>query len=296
MNYYKEIKNKLIENENYARTKDYSKEKHKVEISYEIGKLLSEAGKRYGENIIGQYATKLQIEVGKKYNERTLRSMRQFYNLFSTNIWKPLVSKLTWTNILIIMPIKDVNKRYYYATQSYKLNLSKRQLKEYIKNKEYERLDEETRLKIINQEEPTIQELIKNPIIIKNKRSTIKLTEKDLQTIILEELPSFLEELGTGFSFIKNEYKIKIGDRYNYIDLLLYNIEYNCYVVIELKVTELKKEHIGQIEVYMNYIDNNLKKLTQNNTIGIIICKKDNHFIMEYCSDPRILSREYKLI
>ena len=295
MNYYDEIKTKLIENENYARIKDYSKEKHKVETYYEIGKLLSEAGKHYGENIIGQYATKLQIEVEKKYNERTLRSMRQFYNLFSTNIWKPLVSKLTWTNILIIMPIKDVNKRYYYATQSYKLNLSKRQLKEYIKNKEYERLDEETRLKLINQEELTIQELIKNPIIIKSKRNPIKLTEKDLQTIILEELPSFLEELGTGFSFIKNEYKIKIGDRYNYIDLLLYNIEYNCYVVIELKVTELKKEHIGQIEVYMNYIDNNLKKLTQNKTIGIIICKKDNHFIMEYCSDQRILSREYKL-
>ena len=81
----------------------------------------------------------------------------------------------------------------------------------------------------------------------------------------------------------------------NLCDLLFYNIELKCYVVIELKVTELKKEHIGQIEVYMNYIDNNLKKITQDKTIGIIICKKDNHFIMEYCSDKRILSREYQL-
>ena len=106
----------------------------------------------------------------------------------------------------------------------------------------------------------------------------------------------FLQELGNQFCFIKSEYKIKIGNNYNYIDLLLYNIEFNCYVVVELKVTELKKEHIGQIEVYMNYIDNNLKKINQDKTIGIIICKKDNKFIMEYCSDNRILAKEYELV
>ena len=105
-----------------------------------------------------------------------------------------------------------------------------------------------------------------------------------------------MKELGNPFCFISSEYKIKIGDRYNYIDLLLYNIEFNCYVVIELKITELKKEYIGQIEVYMNYIDNNLKTITQDKTIGIIICKKDNKFIMEYCSDKRIISKEYELI
>jgi RecB family endonuclease NucS len=104
-----------------------------------------------------------------------------------------------------------------------------------------------------------------------------------------------MKELGNGYSFIDNEYKIKVGDRYNYIDILLYNIEFNCYVVVELKLTELKKEHIGQIEVYMNYIDNNLKNITQNKTIGIIICRKNNDYVIEYCSDKRILSREYEL-
>ena len=112
----------------------------------------------------------------------------------------------------------------------------------------------------------------------------------------MEDLPSFLKELGNGFTFVENEYKIKIGNSYNYIDLLLYNIDFNCYVVVELKVTELKKEHIGQIEVYMNYIDKNLRKVTQDKTIGIIICRKDNKFIMEYCSDKRILAKEYKLV
>ena len=106
----------------------------------------------------------------------------------------------------------------------------------------------------------------------------------------------FLEELGTGFSFIKSEYPLRLGNRYNYIDLLLFNIEYNCYVVVELKVTELKKEHIGQIQIYMNYIDKNLKKINQDKTIGIIIVRKNNKFVLEYCSDERILTREYELI
>ena len=105
-----------------------------------------------------------------------------------------------------------------------------------------------------------------------------------------------MNELGNSFCFVGSEYKIKIGNRYNYIDLLLFNIEYNCYVVIELKVTELKKEHVGQIQVYMNYIDNNLKKLSQDSTIGIIICKKENNYIIEYCSDDRIIAREYALV
>ena len=132
---------------------------------------------------------------------------------------------------------------------------------------------------------------------IKNKLDIDKeiVSEKILQRLILENIPSFLEELGTGYSFIKNEYKIKIGERYNYIDLLLFNIEYNCYVVVELKVTELKKDHIGQIEVYMNYIDKHIKTINQDKTIGIIITKRDNHYYIEYSSDKRILTREYIL-
>lgn len=106
-------------------------------------------------------------------------------------------------------------------------------------------------------------------------------------------MDNFLTELGNGFCYIKNEYKIKLGDRYNYIDLLLYNIKYRCYIVVELKVTELKSEHIGQIQKYMNYIDKNIKSINEDKTIGIIICKKDNKFVMEYCSDDRIFRTTY---
>ena len=117
-----------------------------------------------------------------------------------------------------------------------------------------------------------------------------------MQKLILEDIPSFLKELGSGFTFIDNEYKIKIGDRYNYIDLLLYNIKFKCYVVVELKVAELKKEHTGQIMTYMNYIDKNIKTIEENDTVGIIICKENNEYVIKYCSDKRIIARVCELI
>ena len=174
--------------------------------------------------------------------------------------------------------------------------MSVRQLQNRIKNKEYDRLDNKTKEKLIAKKETSVVDFIKNPIAIKNTTNKEIISEKVLQKVILEDLDNFLKELGNSFCYIANEYKIKIGDRFNYIDLLLYNIKFNCYVVVELKVTELKKEHIGQIEVYMNYIDRNLREINQDKTIGIIICKKGNKFIMEYCSDSRILAREYQEI
>ena len=136
---------------------------------------------------------------------------------------------------------------------------------------------------------------IKNPILIKNSYDYELISEKVLKELILEDMDNFLKELGSGFCYIENEYKIKLGDRYNYIDLLLFNYIYNCFVIVELKVTELRKEHIGQINLYMNYIDKNIKNIYQDKTIGIIICKKDNKFVMEYCSDDRIYRTTYVL-
>ena len=296
MNYYNEIKNKIIDDEVYSKIKDYSKERHKVITYFEIGKLLTEAGGKYGDNIIEEYSKKLVVEVGKKYNRSTLFRMKQFYNVFSNEKVAPLVQQLSWSHCLILLPIKNINEINYYINQVSKRNLSKRQLEEIVKNNEYERLPVATRNKLIYKDRVEAKDLVPNPILIKNKNNIEIITEKALHHLILEDIESFMKELGNSYSFIGSEYKIKIGNTYNYIDLLLYNIEFNCYVVVELKVTELKKEHIGQIEFYMNYIDKNLRKVTQDKTIGIIICKKDNKFIMEYCSDSRILAKEYQLI
>ncbi len=133
---------------------------------------------------------------------------------------------------------------------------------EKIKLNEYDRLDITTKNKLIKNIENEVVDFVKDPIIIKNSNNYEIISEKILQRIILEDIELFMNELGNSFSFVGSEYKIKLGNTYNYIDLLLFNYEYNSFVVIELKVTELKKEHIGQIQVYMNYIDQNIRKTT----------------------------------
>ena len=296
MNYYNEIKNKIIDNEVYSKIKDYSKERHKVITYFEIGKLLTEAGGKYGDNIIEEYSKKLVIEVGKKYNRSTLFRMKQFYNVFSNEKVAPLVQQLSWSHCLILLPIKNINEINYYINQVSKRNLSKRQLEEIVKNNEYERLPVATRNKLIYKDRVEVKDLLPNPILIKNKNNIEIITEKALHHLILEDIESFMKELGNSYSFIGSEYKIKIGDRNYYIDLLLFNIKCNCYVVVELKITALKKEHIGQIQIYMNYIDENLRKINQDKTIGIIICKQDNKYVIKYCSDDRIIAREYELV
>ena len=295
MNYYKEIKNKIIDNETYERVKDYSKERHRVITYYEIGKLLNEAGKKYGANIIKQYSKKLVIEVGTKYNERTLRRMRQLYLLFKKQKWSPLATKLSWSHYSEVLSIKDEDKLMYYINACISKNLSKMELREKIKSKEYERLPDETKNKIIKEEKLEVKDLVPDPILIKNKNNIEIITEKVLHNLILEDIPSFMKELGNGYSFIDDEYKIKIGDTYHKIDLLLFNIKYNAYVVVELKVSEFKVEYISQVQKYMNYIDKNVKEISNNNTIGILICKRENKYVIEYCSDERIVVRKYVL-
>ena len=294
MNYYNEIKTELINNEITKRVKDYSKNRSDLNTYYNVGKLLSEAGKHYGEGIIKEYSKRLTNELGKGYSISNLKNMRNFYVFFSKS--QTMSGQLTWSHYIELLKLVDKEKINYYIKIIEEENLSVRELRKRIKNNDYERLDEETKKKLKDKEKLKVPDLVKNPIQIRNTNDYNEISEKILQKLILEDISSFLKELGNGFCFIDNEYKIKMGDRYNYIDLLLFNYEFNCFVVVELKVTELRKEHIGQIEFYMNYIDKNLKNINQNKTIGIIICKKENRYVIEYCSDDRIISREYELV
>ena len=168
MNYYNEIKNKLIDNEIYGKIKDYSKERNRAKTYFEIGKLLSEAGRKYGESIIEKYSQKLILEVGKKYNKRTLYRMRQFYLVFNDNKVSPLGTQLSWSHCRALLSVKDYDKINYYINLTVSQNLSKRELELKIKSNEYERLDEDTKNKLSNQEETLVSDFIKNPIFIKN--------------------------------------------------------------------------------------------------------------------------------
>ena len=302
MNYYEQIKSLFISNEIHKKVKDYSKNKSDVETYYNVGKLLIEAQggevrAKYGDNLIKEYSIKLIHELkDNKYSYRNLMNMRKFYLVFKNEKVNALRSQLSWSHYRELLSLKDFDKIKYYINLSIDNNLSYRELSQKIRGNEYERLGEETKKKLKDKEELKVPDLVKNPIQIRNTSSNDEISEKVLQKLILEDIESFLKELGNGFSFIESEYKIKMDDRYNYIDLLLYNYEFNCFVVVELKITELKKEHIGQVEFYMNYIDKNLKSINHNKTIGIIICKKENKYVIEYCSDDRIIAREYELI
>lgn len=294
--YYEEIKDLIIDTETTIRVKDYSKNKVVLNNYYKIGKLIIEAQggekrAKYGNGLIKEYSKKLIAEVGKKYSVTLLKYIRQFYLYVEKG--QPMADQLSWSHYQELLPLKDINTINYYIDECIRQNLSKWKLREKIKNKEYERLSVGTKQKLVENKKPELTELVKDPIIISNPNNIEVIKEKTLQKLIMEDIYNFLKQLGNDYMFVGNEYPVKIGDKYYKIDLLLYNMEYECYVVVELKIGELKHSHIGQISLYMNYIDKNKKKITQNKTIGIILCHKDSKLLMEYASDPRIISREY---
>ncbi len=297
INYYNEIKETLVKNEAYKKVKDYSKNKSDLNAYYEVGKLIVEAQggenrAKYGNKLIKEYSEKLTKELGKGYTYTSLSRMRQFYML-NQNL--ATVSQqfynITWSHYTELLKLKNINEVKYYIYIINSQNLSVRELRERIKSKEYERIGYKEEL-----EKPEVNTLIKNPIIIKVDNPNIKLDEYALHQSILENMDNFLKELGIGFAYIGSEVKIKMGDRYNYIDFLLFNVKYNCYVVIELKITEMKAEYIGQVTKYINYVDKNIKEPFNDKTIGVIICKKENKFILEYCTDNRIFTTTYELV
>lgn len=229
--YYIELKEKTLKVEIYDRTKDYAKDKNKVSAYFEMGELLSKAGKEYGKNVINNYSEKLMVEVGKKYNYRTLYRMRKFYEIFSNGKLTTMWSKLSWSHYREVLSLKNINEIIYYLNECENKNLTQRQLHELIKHGSYNRLSYETKTKLLESKVLKVDDLIPNPIVIKTSSLKAELTEYALKQLLLNNLDDFLRQLGIGFTYVGNEYKIKMNDRYNYIELLLYNIKYKCYVV-----------------------------------------------------------------
>jgi len=295
VNYLNDIKN-LIEKDIVLKKKHrLIEEDSRLVTYYEIGKLIvegqgGESRAKYGNGLIKEWSKELTSLYGKGYDASNLRRMRQLYLTFK--ICGPVDHKLTWTNLSIILPIKEESKRNYYINLCIKQNLSKRQLKEKIKNKEYERLEYKDNIELITDDKSvSIRDMIKNPVLIKTNERIDKLSEKALKQFILEKIEDFLLELGYGFLFAGSEYKLGKHK----CDLLFFNTELNAYVVIELKIRKLKPIDIGQIKYYMNYIDTNIKKDYMNKSIGIILCKEDDEIVVKYVTDERILFTTYEL-
>ncbi len=296
-NYYEQIKELVIDTETTIKVKDYTKNRVMLENYYEIGRLIVEAQggetrAKYGDGLIKEYSRKLTEELDKNYSVTSLKYMRKFY-LFQKG--QPLADQLTWSHYQEILSLKDPDQINYYINQCIKSNISKRELRQRIKSKEYERLPLDAKEKLKNNHLLELKETITDPIFIPNPNNKNIIKEKELQKLIMENIYLFLKRLGSDYHFVGNEYPIRIGNRIYKIDLLLFNMEYNSYVVIELKIGEFKKEYISQIETYMNYIDKNIKRIEHTKTIGIILCQRNNKLLMEYCSKEDIIIREYVL-
>jgi len=303
--YYKEIRllieNNLIE----IKKQEMSVNNNTLMTYFNVGKLIVEAQggekrAKYGDSLIKEYSQRLTLEFGKGYDVSNLKRMRELYLCFRKGGTPS--HQLSWSHYYKLLPIKNESKRNYYINLAIENRLSVRELIKEIKNNSYERLigdKENIELKYSNDsnnKKLTILDMIKEPILISiGKTKVDKITEKALKKYILESIENMLLELGVGFSFVGSEKKIKVGDTYRYIDLVFFNYELNCFILIELKINKLDIRDIGQLEFYVKYYDTEIKKDFHNTTIGIIICKKNNKNISKY-NNPNIYVSSYELV
>lgn len=278
MDYYNEIKSLIKKYEINKKARILEENSETLKTNWTIGKLIVEAqgGKtraKYGNELIKEWAKALSKLYGSGYDSSNLKRFRSFFLTFPKI--GTLCQQLTWSHIKTILPIKDENKRNYYINLCIKERLSKRELISRIKNYSYERLLEKPeKIELITTESPQEYHLLdglKNPIIIKLNEHENPKTEEELQITLLAHLKNVFNELGQGFAYIGNEYKIKDGNKTYKIDLLLFNTELNSYVVVELKIKELKPKDKGQIEFYMHLVDKYLKRSFHNETKRTII-------------------------
>ena len=301
MNYYNEIKSILVDNAIGRKIREYKSNQKDLKSYYNVGKLLVEAQggeerAKYGNGLIKEYSKRLTSELGKGYSVRSLTDMRTFYSFCQKRqslIAEFKFQNISWTCITKLLKLDDINAIFYYVKCIGKMNLTTRELDLKLKSKEYERLDSKIKEKLVKQEEVSVRDKIPDPIVLEGLEYKERLTEKMVQKWIDENPTSFCKSLGEGYSYIESQYKIKIGSNYNYIDILLFNYISNSFVAVEIKVTELKKEHIGQIETYMNYIDANLKKDFHNKTTGILLVRENNKWLIKYINNDGILVRNY---
>ena len=303
MNYFKNIEELIIENEATKKANNLRDNSNILRTYWNIGKLIVEAQggekrAKYGDGLIKEWGHKLSNKYGKNYGIRTLQRMRQLFLLFpkASTLW----TQLSWSHYKIILPIKNPNERNYYINQILLNNLSVRELQKEIKNKSFDRLSyaDKNNIEVItevNETDLSIMDMIKDPIILKSDKTIDKINEKAIHKYIISLLENKFLELGTGFALIGHEYKIHVGKSTYKIDLLFFNYIINSFVVVEVKTRELKHSDIGQLQFYVNYINKNIKKSNHDKTIGLLIVKKKNTFVIEYTTSDDILITTYAL-
>lgn len=305
MNYYEEIKNIIEKKEINEKVRRLQSNKDTLNTYYKIGKLLVDAQggaarAKYGDRLIKEWSKRLVEKYGKGYDYTNLSRMRSLYIIFQKLGPVGQLFKISWSHWKYLLPLKNENERNYYINQCILNNLSKRELIRLIKEKAFYRLSyvDKSNIKLIDLKEKnnnySLRNMLLDPIII-NIDNKNKLSEKVLKKYILEELRGFFLQLGTGFLYAGSEYKICFMDKNFYIDMLLFNINLNCYIAVELKLKNTTYKDISQIQLYRKLVDDNIKKSFHDKTIGLIISKKNDKFILEYVNDDGVYLISYEV-
>lgn len=304
MNYYEEIKDLIEKKEVNDGVRRLSYNSDKLKTYYEMGKLLVEAQggeerAKYGNSLIKKWSLKLVEQYGSGYNISNLKRMRQFYTIIQKGAPLEHQLNISWTNWKYLLPIKNENERNYYINQCILNNLSKRELAKLIKEKAYDRLSyaDKNNIKIINSKNEasySLKDMLLDPIIIKSPGNE-NISEKVLKKYILDELRDFFLQLGSGFLYAGSEYKLDYYGKHFYVDILLFNINLNCYIPVELKLNSTNYKDVSQVQLYRKIIDNTIKKKYHNKSIGLIISKKNDNFIFEYVNDEGVYLISYDL-
>lgn len=247
-----------------------------------------EGRSEYGRHLVEGISKRLTKEYGKGFNESNIKNMRQFYKVFP--IRYALRSELSWTHYRLLMRVEKDNVREFYINEAINGNWSTRQLERQINSLFYERMlmskDKKGMLEEGRGLEDKMQpeHIIKDPYVLEflKVKEMERLTEKQLETALIDKLQTFLLELGNGFSFVGRQYRITAQTKHFYIDLVFYNYILKCFLLIDLKTGELTHQDVGQMDMYVRIFEDKLKQPGDNLTIGLILCTEKNRTIVKY--------------
>jgi predicted nuclease of restriction endonuclease-like (RecB) superfamily len=283
-----------------------------VTMYYEVGQYLSTklSTGEYGDGVISNIAAKIkeQYPTLKGFSKRGLYQMIQFYETYKDNEKvRPLAAQLSWTNnLLILRGTKSIEEKEFYIRMCIQNNYSKRELRRQIVSHYYERymLSNGSALESLEpvvgeEDEPNTKILDQYSLELLDLPNNYK--EKDLKSAIMSNLKDFILEIGKDFSFVGQEYRIQVGNRDFFIDLLFYNRAYSCLVAFELKIGEFEPEYLSKMNFYLEALDRQERKEGENPSVGIILCSSKNEVIVEYSlarsnSQTAISTYETKLI
>lgn len=303
---YKEVKQIIEESRNTVyRAANFAM----VQTYWNIGKLIVEDEQKgaeraeYGKALVKELSTKLTT-YGTNFSQRNLWYMRQFYQVFPKV--NAVRSELSWTHYRMLLKVDNETARMYYMQSAVEQNWSTRDLERQIHTQYYERILSSNPKEVpeIPMQEGELElaqpkDVIKDPFVLEflDIKPNEKIQEKELESALMDQLQSFLLELGKGFSFVGRQYKISAEEKHFYVDLVFYNYILKCFVLIDLKTTELTHENIGQMDFYVRYFEDQVKLEGDHPTIGLILCAEKNNAIAKYSllsESKQIFASEYK--